>query len=90
MSARMCEVAAQLINSVTNASAQIMTDEYNKSYLQVRQNLVRLKEQEIRIRSRIAGTPRSQNLIVTDRESIMQILKQDIEVTVDEPIQIEE
>jgi hypothetical protein len=90
MSARMCEVAAQLINSVTNASSQIMTDEYNRSYLQVRQNLVKLKEQEIRIKSRIAGTPKSQSIIFTDRESIMQILKQDSEITVDEPRQIEE
>lgn len=88
-SARICEVAGQLINSVTNASSQIITDEYNRAYLQVRQNLIKLKEVEMRIKQRVAGTPKSQNIIVASREDIMQFLKDDDEKA-DEPKQIEE
>lgn len=91
-SARLCEVASQLINSVTSATSQVMTDDYNKAYLQVRQDLVKLKEREIKIKQLAAGTPRSQNLIVTDRESIMKILKKDSdkEEPLDQIKQIEE
>jgi len=74
-SARLCEVASQLINSVTAASSQIMTDEYNKAYLQIRRDIVKLKEREIQIKQLAAGTPKEQNLIVTDRETILQVLK---------------
>ena len=88
-SARVCEVAGQLINSVTNASSQIITDEYNRAYLQVRQNLIKLKEVEMRIKQRIGGTPKSQNIIVANREDIMQFLKDGDQQT-DEPKQIEE
>ena len=89
-SARLCEVAGQLINSVTTATSQVMTDSYNKEYLQIRQDLVKLKEREVKIKQLSAGTPRSQNLIVTDRESIMKILRKDSGETQDEIKQIEE
>jgi hypothetical protein len=74
--ARMAEVAGQIINSVTNASGQIMSDKYNEKYLQVRNNLVKLKAAEVRLKAKeIEGKGRSnRELIVTDRESIMKIL----------------
>jgi len=89
-SARICEVASQLINSVTAATSQVMSEEYNKAYLQIRQDLVKLKEREIKIKQLAASTPRSQNLIVTDRESIMKILRKDSGETQDQTKQIEE
>lgn len=75
ISARKAEVMAQMINAVTNAATSIISDDYNKEYLQIRRDVILLKEKELRIRQIGAGTPGTQQLIVTDRESIMKILK---------------
>ena len=77
ISARKAEVMAQLINSVTNAANSIITDEYNKEYLHLRNNVLRLKEKEIQIKQ--IGSGRSgttQQILVTDRESILKILRE--------------
>ena len=77
ISARTAEVMAQLINSVTNAANSIISDEYNQAYLQIRNSVLRLKEKEIQIKQ--IGSGRSgttQQILVTDRESILKILKE--------------
>lgn len=78
ISARKAEVMAQLINSVTNAANSIITDEYNKEYLQIRQSVIQLKEKEMRIKEIGAGSGSggvSERLLITDRETILQILE---------------
>lgn len=79
ISARKAEVMAQLINAVTNAANSIISDEYNKEYLQIRNSVLLLKEKELRIKelgygSGSGGT--SDRLIITDRESILKIIKE--------------
>jgi hypothetical protein len=97
-STRAAEVASQLINAVTQATSQIMTDTYNKGYLQLRQDLVKLKELEIKIKQRAISTPRSQNLILADRESVLKFLQGEVDrdtvdgevIDIENPKQIEE
>ncbi len=76
ISARKAEVMGQLINSVTNAANSVITDEYNKEYLQIRKSVIQLKEKEMRIKEIGHGEGGvSERLLVTDRETILQILK---------------
>jgi len=76
ISARKAEVMAQLINSVTNAANSIISDEYNKAYLQIRNSVLRLKEKEIQIKQIGGGRGSTQQILVTDRESILKILRE--------------
>ena len=76
ISARKAEVMAAMINAVTNAATSIISDDYNKEYLQIRRDVILLKEKEMRIRDIGAGTPGTQQLVVTDRETILKVLKE--------------
>jgi len=77
ISARKAEVMAQLINAVTNAANSIISDEYNKDYLQLRRSVLQLKEKELRIKEIGTGEGGvSERLLVTDRETIMQLLRE--------------
>ena len=75
LSARMAEVSGQLINSVTNASKEIMSGINYSKYLKIREKMVTLKEMEIQIKERQLKKPSSQNIIVTDRESVLRLLE---------------
>lgn len=73
--ARLVEVAGNLINSVTAASKELISDENYKKYLHLRDKLVKLKKIEIDWKvsgkgNRIAN----QNLILANREDILKIL----------------
>lgn len=77
-SARLVEVASKMIDSVSSAVSQIQTTNYNSEYLQIRDRLVELKEREFehnihQIKS--GGTVKNQNIIFTDRESVLKALK---------------
>lgn len=76
-SARMAEVTSQLINAVTTAISQNFTNNYNISYLQLRDNIVKLKEIELKHKLSYGKGPKTlnQNIIVTDRESLLKFLK---------------
>lgn len=76
MSARMAEVYGQLVNSVTNASKEIISGMNYKAYLQIREKMIRLKELEIKIKEKQVVRPSSQNIIVTDRESVLKLLEE--------------
>lgn len=79
ISSRKAEVMAQLINAVTNAANSIISDDYNKEYLQIRQSVLLLKEKELRIKELgHSGEYRgpTDRLVITDRESILKILKE--------------
>lgn len=78
-SSRISEVASQLVNSVTNATAQISTDRYNTEYLQLRNSIVQLEKMKVRLKENEKGVGKAnvtnQNIIVTDRESLLKFLK---------------
>jgi hypothetical protein len=77
-SARLVEVASLIINSVTQASTQIMINKSNIDSLQIKRDVLKLKEKELDIKSRLlagqqpAGRDR---LVITDRETILKYLK---------------
>jgi len=82
-SSRISEVASQLVNSVTNAAAQISSDRYNTEYLQLRQSIVQLEKMKLNLREKSQNAGKAnvtnQNIIVTDRESLLKFLKGDKE-----------
>ncbi len=77
-SARLVEVASLVINSITQASTQIMINKSNLDSLQIKRDVLKLKEKELEIKSRLlagqqpAGRDR---LVITDRETILKYLK---------------
>lgn len=78
--ARMVEVFSKLIDSVTTAASQIQSSSYNNDYLVLKQKLAELKEMEVKhkVQGLIKGNTQidtQQNIIVTDRESILEIIK---------------
>lgn len=77
-SARLAEVASTVINSVTQASKEILSDENYGDYMEVRKDLVKLKEKEIEIREQRQVRPQSQtNVLVTSREDLLKVLDND-------------
>jgi len=75
LSARIAEVAGQLINSITNASKEIITNTNYKTYLQIREKMIGLKELEIKIKEKQLRKPSNQNLIIADREAVLRLLE---------------
>ncbi len=83
---RMVEVFSKLVDSVTTAASQIQSSSYNSDYLVLKEKLAALKEIEVKakvknITSGGGGTHKTeienqQNIIVTDRESILKVLKE--------------
>lgn len=87
--ARMVEVAGNIINSITAASKEIITDKNYKQYLKIRDGLKKLKEREVVIKEKIGGrtsNTTNQNIIVTSREDLLKIMG----TTEPEPIKIGE
>lgn len=85
-SARLAEVASTIINSVTQASKEILSDENYGEYMEVRRALVMLKEKELEIKEIKTSRPTNQtNLLVTSREDLLKMLDKK-----EEPLQIEE
>ena len=74
-SARLVEVAGQLINSITAATKEIFDKEYKDKYLDIRQQVVNLKERQIEILSANGRRPATQNLIIASREDVLKLLK---------------
>ena len=73
-SARLVEVAGQLINAITTASKEIFDNTYKEKYLDIRQQVVNLKEREVDIKSAMGHRPTTQNLIVASREDVLKML----------------
>ena len=75
-SARLAEVAGTIINSVTQASKEIIADKNYGEYLIIRKALVQLKAKEIEIKEQKYSTPRNQtNVLVTSREDLLKVLE---------------
>jgi hypothetical protein len=74
MTARMVEVAGNILNTVTNSSKEIMANINYKKYLQIRQDMVKYKYNELEAKQAKFRSPTSQNIIVSNREDIMKLL----------------
>lgn len=73
-SARMVEVAGNIINSITTASKVLMDDTNYNKYLDIRVSLVKLKKREVEIKELKGRRPQQQNLIVASREDVLQLI----------------
>jgi len=73
-SARLVEVAGQLINAVTTASKEIFDNTYKEKYLDIRQQVVHLKERALEMKKIAGHRPTTQNLIVASREDVLKML----------------
>jgi hypothetical protein len=74
MTARMVEVAGNILNTVTNSSKEIMANINYKKYLQIRESMVKYKYDELESKKQKFRSPTSQNIIVSNREDIMKLL----------------
>jgi hypothetical protein len=78
-SARLVEVAAKCMEAITNAVSQIQSTGYNLDYLQLKSRMVELKENELQYKIKNLDKPKqnvgSQNIIFTDRETLLKALK---------------
>ena len=75
-SARLAEVAGTIINSVTQASKEVIQDKNYGEYLLIRKALVQLKAKEIEIKEQKLTVPRNQtNVLVTSREELLKVLE---------------
>lgn len=73
---RLAEVAGQLINTVTNTNKEIISHYNYNRYLQIREKMLELKQLEIELKNQKNNRPQNQNIIVTDRESVLKMLEQ--------------
>jgi hypothetical protein len=75
-SARLAEVASTIINSVTQASKEILSDQNYEDYMEVRRALVQLKDKEISIKeAKLVRPPSQTNVLVTSREDLLKMLE---------------
>ena len=75
-SARLAEVASTVINSVTQASKEVLADKNYGEYMMVRKALVQLKAKELEIKEMKVGVPKNQtNVLVTSREDLLKVLE---------------
>lgn len=76
-SARLAEVAGSIINSVTQAGKEILSDKNYGEYMEVRRALVQLKAKEIEIKEQrqVRGPTNQTNVLVTSREDLLKVLE---------------
>ena len=74
-SARLVEVAGQLINSITQATKTIIDNTNYNKYLDIKKNLALLKKREVDIKALKLDKPKSKNLIVASREDVLKLLE---------------
>lgn len=75
-SARLAEVASTIINSVTQASKEILSDQNYEDYMEVRRTLVELKNKELDIKEAKLIRPTNQtNVLITSREDLLKMLE---------------
>jgi hypothetical protein len=76
--ARLAEVAGTVINSVTQASKEIITEKNQNEYMEVRKALVLLKDKELAIKEAkmIRGPTRgATNVLIASREDILKSIQ---------------
>ena len=76
-SARLVEVAGNIINSITTASKVLMDDTNYNKYIDIRKSLALLKRREVELKERQgkrALPPGQQNLIIASREDVLKLI----------------
>ena len=73
-SARLVEVAGQIMNTVTNTNKEMLTNINYKTYLQIREKLIQYKYDELEMKQNKIKQPTNQNIILSNREDILKIL----------------
>jgi hypothetical protein len=81
MSPRLGEVASQLLTTINQAVGQIYTKNFDMGGLRLRTKMVELKAREVKLKELTAnfgnrGGTVNQNLIVTDRETVLKMLRE--------------
>ena len=76
--ARMVEVAGNILNTVTNSSKELITNINYKKYLQIREAMVKYKYDELEAKQQKFRSPTSQNIIVSNREDIMKLISGEV------------
>lgn len=77
-SSRLAEVASTVINSITQASKEILTDKNQNEYMEVRRALVLLKERETDLKEqKLVRGPVGQttNVLIASREDILKSIE---------------
>ena len=72
--ARLVEVAGQIMNTITNANKEIITNINYKTYLQIREKLIQYKYDELKSKQKNIKMTTNQNIIVSNRKDILEIL----------------
>lgn len=80
MTPRLGEVAGQLIATINQSVSQIYTKQFDFGSLRLKKKMVELKEREVKLKELTANMGKqggvvNNNLIVTDRETVMRLLK---------------
>ena len=75
-SARLVEVAAGLINAVTAAGKELISDKNYKLYLQTKFRMVELQKEKLDwMKSKSSRNRTNNNLIVASREDVLKLLE---------------
>jgi len=78
---RQVEVAAKMLDSITQAAERIFTTQLEYDTLSLKTKFLDLKQRELDIKEKIgllqSGAPRSQNnILIADRESILRVIRE--------------
>lgn len=76
-SARLVEVAGNIINTITASSKEVIADKNYGDYMEVRRALVQLKAKELEIKEQkvIRSKNIQNNVLVTSREDLLKLLE---------------
>jgi len=76
--ARMVEVAGNILSNVTNSSKELIANINYKKYLQIREKMVKYKYDELEAKKQKFRSPTSQNIILSNREDIMKLISGEV------------
>ena len=76
-SARLVEVAGQLINSITAAGKELIGDRNYQAYLLLKNRMLELEKEKLEVRKLGNKRPTNQNLIIANREDVLKLLNKD-------------
>lgn len=76
-SPRMAEASSLLINAINNSTTQLFTKQFNVEQLKLKIEGLKLREKQLALiaGAQASGNVGSQNIIFTDRETLLKFLK---------------
>jgi len=75
-SARLVEVAGQILNTITNSIKEIQTKENNQAVLLLKARMVEMKRYELTLKEKTINKPTNQNLIIANREDVLKLIEE--------------